>query len=1466
MRRKLPQRTELRARTLFAATLATLAVLAVYVAPLALAEDDWERRASDAALTERGFYESGGRPDRGVMLVPQPRQRTAIEEADRAVAAQADTRAADAARAEQAKVDAIVNRLVASREVHSNQLLDLQTLLRGLETQLGAAEAAGDKQAAATLHGQAAAVEESLGNKLAEVESYEARIQLELTKARAQTRAPEEAARLERATQAANDYYTQQARIEAGSAAFQRQLDNLATLLEGRDDAGRVALEQWQASMVETHQAWLANQRATLDTRRRELEREYAQNRNDGIGPTSLGALRSQTRGAALAAGRDPQAALDFVDHDAVARSETTAGMLAGASSKNAPPPNLVAEFAREAVRSWADATVHPIDFYTRLVTGYGVGVAEGLVDIVKDLVGLIVEIGDTAGEELERRLEQLTDRELDVFGDENLQKLRKALYTADALASDEGGAGREEARKLLATAEAVQHALLREADKLAGQGPEGVKKANRIVGRIAANLLAEGAVIEGLAAGGRLTGTGLRALTGRAGKVDDAAALAAKAGTATVGAAKLEATVAKVEAVRNATGGISGYRVTLSNGQVAVLSDANKLGQGSFTAAWRAVDADGRPLLAPDGSPLVVKLTKSGDDGLDRLGAAAFEGIDPALGGAPRVHTSGRVGEGLGDYSGGMVAVVDEAPADFRKVASGKADLPEGAVRLPDGKMSAGQAIALDRLLRALNDNGWVWFDLKSDNFAFQHLGGDEWRAIAVDTGGTLPAVGRTASERAANARKAQLTVLDPQFGPGMRLDIKMAIVSETADPLIDWQRVQTTTGQSYTTLQPQDATLGKHVPFNPELAHQQPLVTALARAETPEDLARVQTELRAAQDAAGPSTGSTSAAVDRDAPTQLDSGDVDRGAPTQLDPAETPGTRGARTATGVPACPVSVGPGHLDVVSRVFRYLSKVRSNIVPAHGEVFSAVARRRNEIILVRPVNQYSTRLISDNYATKGMGIKGKSADWGPHAGTIPVDPRLSKLGNPTGQAPTPDELRLYENYNRKALGEAFEEPITDASGNITGWKPKDPEPAIAQRVKVPGPDGKMIEVLGDRATGRPITADYDLFAVGVKGGDRSAVSSLASNPEMGAVSGNEVATAGAINDGVRSAGYSGGNVVHHGPASRFADELSPRADFPITAHTPDGNVHTINDATDLADFYATWNALGYDLPPRPGWQLDPNIKPSGKFAALPDAPIASATVLVGAAQVSDACADPATAIGDETPVTLPPEPTGPGTGTATGAGTGGGSDGTAQQVGGGYPLIPSIDPIYFAFGESTYIGGGGETFVDPGREQEDVEVVVEQVFNIFGNNPFSPLDPLGDEDRTSTRVRVPTPSGGGSNGGGGGGVSPPPSGGGGGGVSFIPGGGNYNGGGGCGILSTSASVGGVTVTLNPFGPAGSVGFSVLNPTTARSISTDVFVLGAVGHTCELRNGTSNTFEVFCFRTADPTINCSEPLSR
>jgi len=64
---------------------------------------------------------------------------------------------------------------------------------------------------------------------------------------------------------------------------------------------------------------------------------------------------------------------------------------------------------------------------------------------------------------------------------------------------------------------------------------------------------------------------------------------------------------------------------------------------------------------------------------------------------------------------------------------------------------------------------------------------------------------------------------------------------------------------------------------------------------------------------------------------------------------------------------------------------------------HLQRIQRVAQERQEIIINRPVSIWAKSLIEcGQYPTKGFHVKGKSSDWGPHAGFIAADQRFSKV--------------------------------------------------------------------------------------------------------------------------------------------------------------------------------------------------------------------------------------------------------------------------------------------------------------------------------------------------------------------------------------------------------------------------------------------------------------------------------------
>lgn len=70
--------------------------------------------------------------------------------------------------------------------------------------------------------------------------------------------------------------------------------------------------------------------------------------------------------------------------------------------------------------------------------------------------------------------------------------------------------------------------------------------------------------------------------------------------------------------------------------------------------------------------------------------------------------------------------------------------------------------------------------------------------------------------------------------------------------------------------------------------------------------------------------------------------------------------------------------------------------QTGIATEHLAPLQALAEEQQLVISFRPVETTATGLISAGYPTKNFNIKGKSSNWGPMAGFIPVDQFYSKL--------------------------------------------------------------------------------------------------------------------------------------------------------------------------------------------------------------------------------------------------------------------------------------------------------------------------------------------------------------------------------------------------------------------------------------------------------------------------------------
>ncbi|HBY62728.1 MAG TPA: hypothetical protein DEH78_23135 [Solibacterales bacterium] len=269
-----------------------------------------------------------------------------------------------------------------------------------------------------------------------------------------------------------------------------------------------------------------------------------------------------------------------------------------------------------------------------------------------------------------------------------------------------------------------------------------------------------------------------------------------------------------------------------------------------------------------------------------------------------------------------------------------------------------------------------------------------------------------------------------------------------------------------------------------------------------------------------------------------------------------------------------------NLDAIQRG-RAATVQASNMVASHLDAIEEVARQRREIFIFRHVNPDATALLEQHYMTKGMNVKGKSADWGPQRGFIPVDQNLSKLGNP-GHAKL-DEVMRFQQKVEECLrtGCAFKVELKRPDGSLVKVVP---DPATGSPTPVLFRDGvylhpetgaplaltpaqlagaKPLEVLAAQDKDgvlRPLTADYDFLAMGRK----TDVQSPDFDPEKGFVGTIDPASIDAVNRGVRErAGFQGGNIAHHGAEAWYPDSPGALKQDPVsTVVDPDRGLLSI----------------------------------------------------------------------------------------------------------------------------------------------------------------------------------------------------------------------------------------------------------------------------------------------------------------
>ena len=178
---------------------------------------------------------------------------------------------------------------------------------------------------------------------------------------------------------------------------------------------------------------------------------------------------------------------------------------------------------------------------------------------------------------------------------------------------------------------------------------------------------------------------------------------------------------------------------------------------------------------------------------------------------------------------------------------------------------------------------------------------------------------------------------------------------------------------------------------------------------------------------------------------------------------------------------------------------------SNIPKPMLREFEAFSESNRQAIVFRPVGPDPADKIAQNLAaTKPLGIKPKSSNWGPQNSFIPVEQRFSKLGNPKGGDIS--EIAKYEAKVKACLSKtppcANTVPLTIEVNKenfevmIMGKKPGG-QPVLRDGKGVLRDSDTLTPLMGrDIDTselrpmvvfadeyGNPLTADFDLLAVG-----------------------------------------------------------------------------------------------------------------------------------------------------------------------------------------------------------------------------------------------------------------------------------------------------------------------------------------------------------------------------------------------
>lgn len=297
---------------------------------------------------------------------------------------------------------------------------------------------------------------------------------------------------------------------------------------------------------------------------------------------------------------------------------------------------------------------------------------------------------------------------------------------------------------------------------------------------------------------------------------------------------------------------------------------------------------------------------------------------------------------------------------------------------------------------------------------------------------------------------------------------------------------------------------------------------------------------------------------------------------------------------------------------------YAALERQCGIPAeHLAIMAQYARDKNVIFGVRPISTLATSLIRQGYPTKGLHIKGKSADWGPQAAFICCDQALSKVaGKPDAVAKynkkiaecldgghaTPGPLVLGRQRLAELRAEGCLQQSLEIDGKITLFA-QGPDGKQHQFSGICRPDGQVgiqadgrdVMVLCHPRTREPFVPDYDLLLGSPHMSDFDTRDTIApfkrNDPDLGTM---DERLRGMMADLHALLGRDPEHgVIQHG-ADTENPETDESANFPAAMFSPKpmgefAEVAVLRSSAELKSFIHAAKDRGYPVPVNKQWQ-------------------------------------------------------------------------------------------------------------------------------------------------------------------------------------------------------------------------------------------------------------------------------------